>query len=380
MLIYKLSSCEPSTLDVGIYSPPVESLLCMGNAKSPWPEEVMHNDVLVREIKKRLLLKESLDAIYRCVPRADTNLYQAIDTGVIKERDAIKIYYALANLFEDQTNDRLILYLPFEFIPARGWFPQSKVLFGETRRFMQLYIEGWERLLSVTDVRANFVDGDIPEQEIRDEPLPRVVKAAHLIPKLVEKGLLSVSAIGRLIEDNPATTLETSIVDILPVLADMGLIKKGEWHENTVAIGATEASLHIAEYNHMRIADLSAVMHQEVELAISQLSKRMPVARLRWLTNECKRGVVETYASHIADAIISNSLHVDDLLRCASLGDNGFTMLAAIVAVRKAVEGIARTSKEKAGELYRRYESLMQNAWCERNSEVQDALAVTWLH
>lgn len=354
--------------------PPAESLLRIEDTDSPWPADVMHNDELIRQAKTRLSLSVMLDAIYTCVPRGDTDLCKAIDDGVIKEQDAAGMYDALSNFLEDPTNDRLIFYLPFEFIPNCMWRPQSSALLEKTRRFIRVYMESWGRLLSVTDVRANFVDGDIPEEEIRDGPLPRVVKAAHMIPKLLEKGLISVLAVHKLMEDNPSSTLEASIADTLPVLTDMGFIKD-ERHAN-VATANTAAR----DFLQAGIVDLAATIQGEIALMIARLPQSMPVARLRWLTQECERSVVEKYAVEIGEVVITDSTNTDDLLTFASPGNDRLVLLTAIAAIRKIVEhAVVRISKEKGEELRNRYHPIIKNALKQNCPEVYDACVITLL-
>jgi hypothetical protein len=76
-------------------------------------------------------------------------------------------------------------------------------------------VRRWRELLTVSDVRANFVDGDIVEEA----PAPRVVKAAHLLPALMERRLVSAADVEALIERAQGDEiLLDSLADALPDL------------------------------------------------------------------------------------------------------------------------------------------------------------------
>ena len=138
-------------------------------------------------------------------------------------------YKNLTELLQsDPYNDRLILYFPFELIPPKNWKLDNKELAESAENFLRTYMDKWQELLNVSDVRENFAQGDVLEPELRDEQPDKVVKAAHLIPKLMEKGILSVREVVMLIENHPGTNLEKSVVDVLPVLVDMGLMTQSE--------------------------------------------------------------------------------------------------------------------------------------------------------
>jgi hypothetical protein len=172
--------------------PPSESLLNISVDNSLWPEEIKNNQEIKRQAQIRISLSNLLD----------------LDPSP-------ELYKSLTNFLEsDSHNSRLILYLPFELIPSKE------------NEFAEVYLRHWHKMLTINDVRANFMDGDVLEMELRDKPLERVTKAAHLLPKLVEKNLLSITDVINLIENNRGSTLGKSMVDTLPVLVDMDLLSE----------------------------------------------------------------------------------------------------------------------------------------------------------
>src|SRR3989338_9134161 len=88
--------------------------------------------------------------------------------------------------------------------------------------------KAWRGLLQTHDVRANFVDGDVLEAEQRKDDLPRVVKAAHLIPVLVQKGLSKAGYAISLMNNTEDPVLKQSIGEALFVMADMVLIPENK--------------------------------------------------------------------------------------------------------------------------------------------------------
>src|SRR3989338_490059 len=361
-----LNSYE-SPPDITVVSPPAESLLHNKDNSSAWPEGIKKNKELERNSRRRDVANKNLESLFTHIPLADMEIQTAIKTNLLEEKDVTATYESLSRLLEDPSNDRLILYVPFELVPDQTWKPESKELREATQQFTRLYMEGWDRLLSVRDVRANFVDGDIPYRELRQAPLPRVVKAAHLIPKLVEKGLLSVSEVIQLMEDNQGSTLHESIANTLPVLADMGFIEKKQLEIEKLP---TEA----LEKNKNWIHDLPSCMKQELASANRKLPKKLPVARTRWLKKEREREIVEKYAGEIADALAQNSLMPSDIEKLASTSKDRLSTLTGINAIRKTVETLAHTDTEQAQTIQKTYDPLIQELWQNATPETKDAL------
>lgn len=211
-----------------VAAPATESLLEVSAEGSLWPEYIKENEQLKREAEIRKNSLKSLEEITQNIP-VDLEITKAMEKGDVSPESLIGAYKNLTELLQsDLCNDRLILYFSFELIPPKNWKSDNKELAESAENFLRVYMDKWRDLLNVSDVRENFVEGDVLESELRDEPLERVVKAAHLIPKLMEKGILSVQEVVMLIENHPGTNLEKSAVDVLPVLVDMGLMTQSE--------------------------------------------------------------------------------------------------------------------------------------------------------
>lgn len=213
-----------------------------------------------------------MDSILSHIPQADIDITEAIDLGVVNEDQVTSMYESLTTFIEsDEYNKRFILYFPFELLPSLSWRASSDTLHAALEKFTQVYLDKWNQLLRVNDVRANFVDGDVMEVELRHKPLKRVTKAAHLIPKLIEKGLVTIPEVIHLLESNPGSTLQGSIVDTLPVLVDMGFISLHEMED-------------ILQSNHITLPEKTV---EEVHL------EHMTEGRLKWLNEKDKPVIMQ---------------------------------------------------------------------------------------
>src|SRR3989344_723642 len=162
--------------------PPVETLFDLDRKDSLWPKYIKDNPQIRSRVKIR---KDLLEALNQPPNEHFYNL----------RADFLKA---------DPLHRRIILYLPFEILPHRS--------FGY-ERFNNAYMRAWRESLSTCDVAANFVDGDVLEEEFRTEPLARVVKVAHLLPYILERGFISIGEILELIERNPKSILKDSILE-----------------------------------------------------------------------------------------------------------------------------------------------------------------------
>jgi hypothetical protein len=148
---------------------------------------------------------------------------KALRLGEINEHQVVDLYDSLSYILQDSDYQRLALYLPFEILPDKMWHTDIVEMNDSINRFRVAYLNAWYNLLNVQDMRANFVDGDVLEYEARPSDPPRVVKAAHLIPWLVLRGIIDIDEVSVLMNINEPI-LQRSISDTLPVLDNLGLL------------------------------------------------------------------------------------------------------------------------------------------------------------
>ena len=171
----------------------------------------------------------SLEEFFRAVPDPTREIAVAVDSGEVAPDVVTDLFWQLTTFLEaDASHARVILYLPFALIPPRGWGNGSAELESAADQFVHAYEKSWRALLTENDVRANFVDGNILEPEFAPDGQEMVKKAAHLIPWLAEKGVVSVHEMLALAESTSDDVLRQSIVDTFPALLARGLIREEE--------------------------------------------------------------------------------------------------------------------------------------------------------
>jgi len=134
------------------------------------------------QFTKRRELYERLEAAFRFIGPNE------IDWDCSESSRLVTDLYASLNQLLKAGNDRFILYCPLNILPEASWFRNHGNVVDE---FAELYLSAWHRMLEVEDIEANFLDGDVPDIELKDRPMRRVIKAAQLGPHLVYKGLIS---------------------------------------------------------------------------------------------------------------------------------------------------------------------------------------------
>lgn len=100
-------------------------------------------------------------------------------------------YRAVEQLLSRRDSERILLYLPLEY------------LYGTPASFKDAYLDAWYRLLSVQDVRENFNEGDCFEPDARPGgEVERVVKCAHLTPWLIDANILDTCEVDNILRLN----------------------------------------------------------------------------------------------------------------------------------------------------------------------------------
>lgn len=373
----------------------IESFLDSDRAAKVWPKSITGNETFLKQTEQRRILLLRLNKVTDYLPRPDMSLESAIEQGYINEEQVARLYASLSDLLEfDSEYKRLILYLPFEFLPTKAWRPCEKILRQASRRFKKSYMKAWKDLLSTQDVRANFLDGDVLEIEQRVGDLPRVVKAAHLMPKLVEKGLMEVKDVIALMEESRDQTLKDSIADTLPVLADMGLIAEKEirfmeeskdWLVNSMA-RIILANMN-AENRQIKTAPRAITLlfvQQELAREFSRIDAAecgdITEKRKNWLKQSGKQKAIESLAEIVSAVIIENGIANESIIEFLDQKIDIATIQVLIEGIRKAIELTASTDLSRALEIYEQYQDIMLKLWENNNAQVNETLLKTFHH
>lgn len=327
-------------------TPAVESFFDTRRFEARWPKEVARNKEVLEQIEIRKQLQERLAAVFDALPTADTHVTEALETGDLTEKQLSDCYASLCATLEDPDYGRLGLYLPFELMPDLHTFqPRSTELVQRTNQFVQTYMETWASLLYVQDVRANFIDGDVIEIELRtEENMPYVVKAAHLTPMLVERGFMTLDDAFHLMETKDPI-LNRSMAETLPLMADMGLldaaaIDRIARHQNPIIqkmYQVIEHSFSAQEREPQEPLDVASI-EKALSETLAEIEAHdygdLPPRRIWWLKLEETRMAIEALSDQIATHVEEHELDTDAILQ----SDIPELRIALIDGVRKAIE------------------------------------------
>ncbi|MBI4120765.1 MAG: nucleotidyltransferase domain-containing protein, partial [Parcubacteria group bacterium] len=338
---------EPSTKIV-MTAPAVETLFARDRG-SPWPDIVFDDPNAVRQTEVRQALHTKLEEVFERIPNPTTDLLVAVEKRSVEPEAATELYDLLtAFLDADLHHARLVLYLPFEVLPSRSHLVTSPALKSASDRFARSYMRCWRTLLEVTDVRANFDDGNILEPELAPNGQPMVRKAAHLIPQLVRKGLIEISEVTEIMENASDDILKGSIADALQVLALDGAKTK----DDTKEAPPLNSPENLPEELAFEVQKLD--MREALDT-----SRGMPRARVAWERRNNADMLIERYAKRIAQAFAIDRMVWEDFPPLLS-DDNAVVCLAAMRGIRFAVEGLRESDRVKAIRLCEKFNTYIR--------------------
>ena len=252
-----------------IYPPANESLGSLEAAAHTWPD-LMSDVEFTESVQTHAYHAETVRSCIEQIANSTESIQSAIESGCLDESKAAELYASLTWFLANEDTQRLLLYLPIEFLPEQDWIPESEELQESIDTFKDQYLATWYNLLSSHEVRANFVDGDILEDDLRTGDLPRVVKAAHLTPFLVKSGLLSFEQAFAIFEQTTDPVLEASMRESLLVLHDLGYTTDSQVQEKIFDTRPTN-EVEDAPVTPNRAKWLNEVDHQAMidELALT---------------------------------------------------------------------------------------------------------------
>lgn len=194
-----------------------ENLISPVEIQRPVGVDLFYSDLAEAQIRRDLSAQAA--NIFDRVPDVHLDLSQAVDQKLISVDEVSQFYSDLSDFISSDSNhSRLILYLPFQLLPQAGNLTSSQ------HKFVQSYQNAWIQLLFESDIRSDFVDGDILEPGLGD--LPRVRKAAHLVPELLKKGITNTELIQEIIDiNNQDEELKSSLSEGLSVNNTVTLVK-----------------------------------------------------------------------------------------------------------------------------------------------------------
>lgn len=325
-------------------SPASESLFY--DPGSIWPDEITKSQELKSMIVHRLRLVDNLDYLLNLLAGPGLSLGRLMG-GFDYELDRIVMLYNDLSVFicESEVNRRLILYLPFEIIPELGIVGANSFKEAVTS-FQIVYLEAWFKLLFKSEFRANFSNGDIWEEELGRGKSEMICKAAHLIPMLLQKRLVSLVQINDLLSEVSSSRLKGSIIEALKAAAELGIISD---HQSE--------SLTLSDLNYLLVdnqKDLFLLMTEAVEMClknkedlVKRWSQILP-SRIVWEEEFNRQDIIKKYAAVISNSLISNSLSPAVFAKQIKNISDLYFILLAIYSLQLTVEKLDRYKQARA--------------------------------
>jgi hypothetical protein len=328
---------------------------------SPWDSEILLDVNIRKEALRRQDIIAQVSSLFERIPEPDMDFGEALKLGLIEEADLVSTYDSLAEFLDEETYAaRIILYFPIELLPGKDW-RVGNTLARAIERFTAAYLHAWRTLLSKHDLRANFVDGDIPEVEIRTGPLPRVVKAAHLIPALIHKGFISLEDAVRMADETNDSVLHMSIREALHCNARQSVV-----HKKIVSIPDSLRAA-FATFEAVREAHWSA-----------QKTDKRPESRVAWEIATDAASIADECSSAIASAIERRTVSAEELACELEGATNPYSATIVILSFRKVIESVVRADKARARKLCEVFERASETQWQSTNHTIMEALESAW--
>lgn len=363
--------------DTNVLTVPSESFFDSESLQRFWPESNVRDRVLMEQIDARMRLIDALNAVQSRMSKPDVPLSEMLDHMDVSEEQVANLYHELANLLERNPEyGRIILYMPSELLLNADFTTENGRLIQEMARFRAAYLRTWKRLLSLQDVRATFTDGDVPETEMRSEDPPRVVKVAHLIPILVQKGWLKPEAVLTLprLAANDDVLLQ-SVTDALAVLWDTGLISQDMVDASGAEAQAAMANIitNVPENRTEHVSrpfDAEKLMtDMEHELVRTDVAQgKMTEKRRQWLLAIHRQRTIESGGERIGKALQDGSLAPADMRRLLN-ETQGARRAACIDGLRRTMEHMATSDPNTAKSLYAEHHDAVTTAWRGNDTE-----------
>ena len=337
------------------------------------PREIARNPQLIEQASQRRELYALLKDLFAKMPDLTMDVLAAYKENLITDQELIRLYDQLtAFLLRDPNNARLLLYLPFQLLPDFRNPDQlpADVMAAQTR-FQSAYVDGWERLLSESSVRANFVDGDILEDELGQGVPTRVRKAAHLIPGLVERGMLTRKQVNWYLNHTKDEELKNSLWEGIQVIDDLPLEMK-----------------HAAEQQPG--TQWFAQLDSRLEAKFSQLNEKYtPPAegfgalenRMKWEKKKFRIEIIDQEAIEVAHLLTTRQIALEDLSNLFTLTDEQQSYsLVGVKSILFAAESFAKINQNQAKEFVKSCEVILDALWQTGSTEIRDAIISGWSH
>jgi hypothetical protein len=306
-----------------VTTPPTSELLSSADRSvNIWPEIAVNTPDFITQIDRHEAIVRSVVTVLDSTVDPTIRVDELYEDGVLSTSQVIEFYDSLTTLLLDPETTRLALYLPFEYLPERGWEVDDMQLHSTLVNFQSAFMSSWYSLLSIHDARANFIDGDVLEVEHREGDLPRVVKVAELAPMLVSLGYITISELTDIYNNTKDPVLQRDLGAVISSISSVD-------------------NVDVDRPSEMRPNNI-----KEIKIKIDSVANDMVVSfpesvtpnRLDWLRQEYRSQAISRIAKDLSISLIDAD-NIDrlasDVLDCI---DQETSLAVLIEGIRVAIE------------------------------------------
>lgn len=209
---------------------------------------------LTAQIEAHQGLTERVNHFIDMLPSPYATIDDLVAQGAVAAQDATEFYLDLNTFLQDPWAARSVLYMPFEWLPDPHSRSEEVELRDARTTFLETYTNTWWSLLREHDIRAEYEDGDMRlDIDANTDNLPRVIKAAHLIPFLLVRDVITEDDVWYIYDGTNSQVLKASIDDAMMVYRHLG-----ESQEPVFATFATLTTDMIHQYHESQLAQMYA--------------------------------------------------------------------------------------------------------------------------
>ena len=361
----------------------------LGN-KTHLPAEIAGNTRLLEQSSERRNLYLSVSNIFEKVSDVSMDLDKALDKGIVHAEEVTTMYEQLSDLIEkDENNTRVILYLPFQLIPGVDGKKESERLTNAQDRFKDVCKNAWIRLLHESEPRASFVDGDVLEPGMGTPP--RIRKAAHLIPDLLQKGVLITDDVIEQFDLSSNEELSRSLLEGIIVARDKQLITDADWQTIQNLCKAKSATVDVSQRSNEKHDKLEDKSFEDITIKLdadlaeidtkyaenSPYTSTISPERAKWEKGVKQDEAIDKAANNIAQQLQSGEMEVKEI---EVFGHTEDYNKALIRGITKAAESYSGADLQRAKKLAENSQELIQKLWDSGSSGIKDIIVSTMCH
>lgn len=352
------------------------------------PLKLVSNPRLLEQARQRRDLYTCLGSIFKQVKDVNMDISEAIDNELVSVEEVTEVYEQLGDFIEtDENNTRLILYLPIQLISNINSKKVTEKLAESQSKLRDVYKQAWIRLLHESEPRASFVDGDILEPGMGKPP--RIRKAAHLVPDLLQRGILTTDDVFEQLDLSSEEELIKSLLEGMTVAKERQLITEESWQLMQEISQAKQVRLAplkspITKEEGPEEQNLEAVMKRlddDLSAIDNKYAKNSPYVstmsqkRAEWEKSVKQDEVMERAVCNLTNKPQKNDLEIVDIEACCGRSKRSEeSCKVGVRSLAQTAEVYATLDLERAKAFTKLCRGLIQKLWDSRSLTIKDEI------